>query len=781
MMMMTPMPRIALALSLATLLLLPLPGTSAEQKPGPTGPQSDGAFRKVILAADHDADGDGKVDDTLPDIMEIDVARDRSVFYIERSGGLKMLPAGGGEPKTLGTLAVNTGMEDGLLGLALDPKFPANPWVYLFYSELTTYTNSAGSKVGTNRVSRFTLESGLLDLRSERVLLRIPTQRDECCHSAGSLAFDAQGNLYASVGDNTHPGASDGYSPLDERPGRGPWDAQKSASNANDLRGKILRIHPEPDGTATIPKGNLFPPGTPNTRPEIYTMGDRNPFRIAVDQRSGFLYWGEVGPDSGGANPDRGPAGFDEINQARAAGNFGWPYFAGDNKPYRRYDFATRAVGDPYDPLKPVNDSIYNTGPRELPPAQPAFIHYPYGPSAKFPVVNGGGGRTACAGPVYYFDEKLQSPTKLPREFDHTLFIYEWSRNWIIAVHLDAQENIARKPDGSLWMERFCPGMTFKRPMDMALGPDGCLYVLENGTAWNGNLDTQIVRVEYAGAAPAPAPGAAGQASGLPCDGFEKPRYTAHRIAEPIVVDGRLDEPAWQRVERSPAFKDILTGQPTMHDTRVAVMWDDVNLYIGFWVEEPNVAATLKEKNSPIYYNNDVEVFIASRDAYYEFEINAYNTTYEVLFFWEDSYEKGGYSQLPEFRRGRPHSQGFNGVGYTKHPRGKRIGFFDWGFPGMKTAVHVDGTLNDPSDKDRGWTVELAFPWDGMRVLAKGENRALPPAEGDVWRIDFSRFNQYKAPAPAKDSGGWFWSPHGVWDSHIPECFPYIEFSRKPL
>jgi cytochrome c len=97
-------------------------------------------------------------------------------------------------------------------------------------------------------------------------------------------------------------------------------------------------VHPEADGTATIPKGNLFPPGTPNTRPEIYVMGNRNPWRIAVDRRSGFLYWGEVGPDAGGPNENRGPAGFDEINQARAAGNFGWPLIIADNKPYRRHD-----------------------------------------------------------------------------------------------------------------------------------------------------------------------------------------------------------------------------------------------------------------------------------------------------------------------------------------------------------------------------------------------------------------------------------------------------------
>ena len=563
---------------LSALLWMALAGSmkAADAKPGPTGPQVDGPFRKVILDSDRDTDGDGVIDDTLNDVMEIAVAGDGGVYFIERAGILKLWKPESRSTSVLGKIPVYNQMEDGLLGIALDPKFSANRWVYLFYSEPETGLSSEGKKVGTNRVSRFTLTAEALDLTSEKVLLRIPTQREQCCHSAGSLAFDAAGNLYASVGDNTHPGESDGYSPLDERPDRGPWNSQKSASNANDLRGKILRIHPEPDGTATIPKGNLFPPGTPKTRPEIYVMGNRNPFRIAVDQRTGYLYWGEVGPDAGGGNPERGPAGFDEVNQARVAGNFGWPYFAGDNKAYHQYDFATRKSGAAFDPAHPVNDSVHNTGPRELPPAQPAFIYYPYGPSTKYPAVNAGGGRTACAGPVYYFDENLKSSTKLPREFDHTLFIYEWSRNWIIAVHLDADNNIAKRPDGSLWMDRFCEHMTFKRPMDLDIGPDGCLYILENGTAWNANRDTQIVRIEYSGTT---------QASKFPCDSFEKPHYTAYRVTQPMVVDGKLDEAAWKSAIKSPSFRDILTGDPTFHDTRVAVLWDEEYLYVGFWVE----------------------------------------------------------------------------------------------------------------------------------------------------------------------------------------------------
>src|SRR5687767_4954226 len=102
-----------------------------------------------------------------------------------------------------------------------------------------------------------------IDLSTRKQLLSVTTLRLQCCHTGGSLAFDQHGNLYLSTGDNVNPFESDGYSPSDERPNRFPWDAQSSSANTNDLRGKVLRIHPEPDGTYTIPAGNLFPPGTP--------------------------------------------------------------------------------------------------------------------------------------------------------------------------------------------------------------------------------------------------------------------------------------------------------------------------------------------------------------------------------------------------------------------------------------------------------------------------------------------------------------------------------------
>jgi cytochrome c len=473
----------------------PAPPPKKPEAPIPSGPQTDGAFRKVILDADREVNGEWQ--DTVKDPMELAVASDGRVFWAERAGVIKMWKPDTQTTVVIARIPVFDGLEDGMLGLALDPNFEKNGWVYLNHSLPETTQDANGQKAGIIRVSRYTLRDAALDPASEKKIIDVPTQREQCCHVGGSLAFDATGNLFFSIGDNTNPFDSDGYSPVDERPGRSPWDAQKSAASANDLRGKVNRIHPEADGTYTIPSGNLFPPGTQGTRPEIYAMGCRNPFRISVDQHNGILYWGDVGPDAGGFNERKGPAGHDEINQARRAGFFGWPYFVGENKPYWHWNYTAKTNDWKHDPAHPLNKSPNNSGLVELPPAQPAWISYTHGPSARFPVVNGAGGRTAMAGPVYYFDKTLASAHKLPPEFDHVAFIYEWSRNWIIAVHLDAQDNIAKTPEGKLRMERFCPNMTFKRPMDLELGPEGCLYLIEYGTAWGNNKDSQIVRIEY--------------------------------------------------------------------------------------------------------------------------------------------------------------------------------------------------------------------------------------------------------------------------------------------
>lgn len=516
---------------------------SESQQPtsGSGGPDSthwlppETAFAKVVL--DQDAVVDGVAQDTIVDPMELAVAPDGRVFWVERAGIVKMWSPETKATVEIARLATFTGLEDGALGITLDPGFPTNHWVYVNRSMPETY-EAGGGKAGKIRVARFTLVGEKLDPASETTIIEVETQRRECCHVGGSLTFDPQGNLYMSIGDNTNPFDSDGFSPHDERPDRYPWDAQRSAANANSLVGKILRIKPRASGGYDIPEGNLFKPGTQGTRPEVYVMGDRNPFRISVDRRTGYLYWGEVGPDSGGSDPKRGSAGFDEINQARGPGFFGWPMFVGDNRPYQKIDFVARQTfqdarrahdearkrnedrvkkgrtnsletvpprpadwdpaGTAFNPAHPRNTSPNNTGIQDLPPTQPAFIYYPASQSTRFPVV-GSGGRTAMAGPVYYFDPSNPSKRRLPKEFDHTLFIYEWSRNWIIAVKLDANNQIERTTDGKQKMQRFMPATEFKRPMDMELGPDGCLYLIEYGKEWGNNKDTKIIRIEYRG------------------------------------------------------------------------------------------------------------------------------------------------------------------------------------------------------------------------------------------------------------------------------------------
>jgi cytochrome c len=412
--------------------------------------------------------------------MELAIAPDGTVFLIELAGEIKRLDANTGTMATIGKINVTTEQENGLIGLALDPHFESNGWIYLQYSP---------PSFSGQHVSRFTYVDGKLDMQSEVLLLRYEEQRQECCHHAGSLAFGPDGCLYISAGDNTNPfGDSGGYAPIDERDSKGAFNALRTSSNTKNFNGKILRIRPKAEGGYEIPEGNLFPADGSVGHPEIYVMGCRNPWRISIDPKTGFLYWGDVGPDAGGDN-DRGPRGYDEVNQAKTAGYFGWPLFIANNQPYAAYDYQTKQTGELFDPAKPINRSVFNTGSSLLPPAQPAWIYYPGGPSKEFPEL-GSGGRTACAGPTYDFSPSLDSPTKFPEHFHRSLFIYEWSRNWIAAVHLNEDSSIRS-------IEPFLPSMRFTRPIDMEFDSRGVLYVIEYGETWGRNPDAKLIRLDY--------------------------------------------------------------------------------------------------------------------------------------------------------------------------------------------------------------------------------------------------------------------------------------------
>jgi len=256
--------------------------------------------------------------------------------------------------------------------------------------------------------------------------------------------------------------------------------------------------------------------------------------------------------------------------------------------------------------------------------------------------------------------------------------------------------------------------------------------------------------------------------------------YISYHAKGPITVDGRLDEPDWQRAPTSAPYVDIVTGKPAWYDTRASVLWDDKYLYFGLRAEERDVRAKLTKHDDFIYNDNDMEIFIAGKDAYYEFEINALNTVYDVFWIWQDMYFPGSPYQVKEWETKGRNVSVLDGVGGHVHPRGKRNGYIDYDFPGLLHGVHVDGTLNNGADVDRSWTVEAAFPWARMKWLADG--RPLPPKDGDVWRIDCSRFEQVDRNGKHLDTtAGWTWNRHGFYDSHIPETFTYVKFSTSAV
>ncbi|WP_331973566.1 ThuA domain-containing protein, partial [Actinophytocola sp.] len=445
--------------------------TAAGVVPADCAASQDRSFEKVTL------------DDNTSNPMMLDVAADGRVFYIDRLGDVKVIRPTGGAA-TAAHLDVFTANESGLLGMALDPHFANNSWIYLYYSP--------NGPDDVDRLSRFTVNAdSTLDMASEKVVLEVPVQRSQCCHHGGGMVFDSQtGDLWLANGDNTNPFDSDGYAPIDERAGRSDWDAQKSSANTNDLRGKVLRIHPEADGTYTIPDGNLFAPGTAQTRPEIYAMGFRNPFRIGIDPKTHKLMVANYGPDAGNPNPDRGPENTVEWDIMNQPGFYGWPYCIGQNVPYNDFDFATGTSGAKFDCAHPVNNSPNNTGLTQLPAAIPATVDYHYATNPAFPELGGGG--APMAGPVYRYDPDLASDRKWPAYWDGKAVFGEWNQSKLYSFQLN--EDGSRLVD----INQILPTFDFRKPMDMKFGPDGALYLVEWGSGFGGdNADSGVYRIDY--------------------------------------------------------------------------------------------------------------------------------------------------------------------------------------------------------------------------------------------------------------------------------------------
>ncbi|MEO6087908.1 MAG: ThuA domain-containing protein, partial [Umezawaea sp.] len=204
--------------------------------------------------------------------------------------------------------------EEGLLGIVPDPAFAENGWLYIYWMPQDTVDRE--KRTGKRTVSRLTYDRATqkIDLATRKDLLQWEVQQHSCCHAGGGMAFDAKGNLYVGSGDSNSSQGSSGYSGNNwtaDWQGLSFQDARRTAGNTNDLNGKIIRIHPEPDATYTIPQGNLFPPGTEKTRPEVYVMGVRNISRLQIDPVTQWLTAAWVGPDATSPSPDLGPAKYE--------------------------------------------------------------------------------------------------------------------------------------------------------------------------------------------------------------------------------------------------------------------------------------------------------------------------------------------------------------------------------------------------------------------------------------------------------------------------------------
>lgn len=237
-------------------------------------------------------------------------------------------------------------------------------------------------------------------------------------------------------------------------------------------------------------------------------------------------------------------------------------------------------------------------------------------------------------------------------------------------------------------------------------------------------------------------------------------KYIAYSIADTVRVDGKADEASWKNAAWTDFFVDIEGVKTPTYKTRLKMLWDKRYLYFFAQLEEPHVWATLKQRDTVIYYNNDFEIFMdpdGDTHNYYELEINALNTVWDLFL--------------------------------TKPYRNKAKVLDSWDIQGLKSAVKVDGTLNNATDTDKGWTLEIAVPWS---VITEASRSTAVP-ENSFWRINFSRVNwdfdlidgHYSR---KKDSSGkylpeynWVWSPQGVINMHEPEKWGYVFFSTEQV
>lgn len=449
------------------------------------------------------------VETGLTEAIHLAVAPDGRVFIAQlnegnNTGRIKVYRPRDNTVVEAGTIPVRFETFDGLLGIALAPDFARTGWLYAFYT-VPDAVNRA------HELARFTVTGDRLG--NKKTILRLPRLAGGNRHTGGGMAFDGHGVLVLSTGDDTWAQSAEnaGFGPIywpDPK-----FDAQKSSSNSNDLRGKILRIKPRPFGegeapapgagsTYDIPPGNLWetiPALLPEedagkVRKEIYAMGNRNPFRLGVDTRSGWIFWGDVGPDANADVPNRGRMGYEEFNLALGPGFFGHPYFNGNNFAYNFVDYSVSPprIGAKFDPLATYNNSPHNTGIRKMPPPIPALVWYAGNDAVAFREF-GAGQETGMSGPMYRYDPALASARKFPAWFEGRVFFWDWSRRTV--------RTIALNPDGSYKDAKpfTVAGFDWGSNISMEFGPDGALYVLRYSVSAYSDKRGALQRIDYAG------------------------------------------------------------------------------------------------------------------------------------------------------------------------------------------------------------------------------------------------------------------------------------------
>lgn len=447
-----------------------------------------------IRWAGHEADGDAlglrpqayslqTIGPAYTQPLALECLHDGTLLVLCRDGSLHHLNPETDASRVLTTLPLRRMGEDGAVGMACDGRRR---------DSIVLFVSVADANSGTISIRRTVVDTTLRTSPMWTSIFSMPYDPTSYVHIGGGLAFDTvTGDLYLGTGDNRRLEGLDGWPPLDERPGREQWDAQATSANTNDLRGKILRIRPNTDGTGySIPPGNLFPAGTAATRPEVYAMGLRNPFRLHVDAMSGTVLFGDVGPDATDDRPSRGPKGRDEVNITDGAGNFGWPYVLADNRPYRKVDLATGSSAEPFDPIALVNNSPNNTGLVNLPPAQPAFASYAYY-EPDTALFGKNDGRSIIAGPRVRLPATGRSRDALPTVLEGAWLIADYVRGWIRAVLTDGDRPTTVVP--------LLYGRDSSCIVDLEQRRDGTVFVAVWRDAKGGHGTGRVARLLWSG------------------------------------------------------------------------------------------------------------------------------------------------------------------------------------------------------------------------------------------------------------------------------------------